>query len=1174
MLPGTRKSLWKNHLRWVMVGASLLWIATILGCGESNRTGTLPATPSATLEQAAEAFSLYETLAYPSLAAAAEANSVYEVDEYLRQGVDINARDASGYAALHRVAKAGNIYMAEQLLARGASIDLPMGEANARRPIILAAQAGQREMVNFLRERGAFYSINDAVGVGDIESVSAFVEADPKSVNKESSSGRTSAMLAAQCNQIEVLQFLLTHGAELSADNEGKTALYYAVYLNHRDMAQYLLDIGTDPNAPMHQGDRVLHYEAARGDPNAMIAFLVERGADVDVRNDRGRTPLFEAVVNCRNEVVETLLKLGADINAEDGERRTALHVAAAASLEPMVTLLLDRGAAVAAKAIGGRTPLHDAVRVGSLPVIRLLLDHGASVMDRDWRGVTPLNLAAQLGTMATVRFLLDNGAELDSPSKEWTTALHGAAAQGQLEVIQYLLEKGADVNCANIRGQTPLFLALAHNHYSTAMALIEKGADVNAKTLAGDTPLFPAAEAPHEKSAELLIEHGAQVSVRDNRGREPIHAAAEYGCLATVCLLVEHGADVNGRGNDNNTPLFLAAPRGDLRMVEYLIEQGADIDARNMKGFSAIHEAARQGHWGTVQFLLRRGVDVNVTSDQGLTPLHMAASNGRSRMASLLIENGANVHVRTSEGRTPLDYAEESLDQMMADDSGGSPRAQRWRKEAYAEMAVVLRALAAQDIVAAATDGDIDRLRMLLDLYPLQVDGRKHNRTALQSAVVADNKPMVELLISRGADPTVADSQGRTAFDMAQAKGSTEIAAILGRYEKQAVQAFPLKPAEPDQIPMRPEFNERIFKRREYTMSAFSDIAKEVLGQSDQGTQVAEEPPAQVATETGEESAPETGAPVQHHPPESVPLSDPSTWSPRNDEDPAAAIMKALQESGAEPGPQQIPQAGAPAQHHPPESVPLSDPSTWTRRDDEDPAVAIMKALRESGAEPGPQQIPQAGAPAQHHPPESVPLSDPSTWTRRDDEDPAVAIMKALRESGAEPGPQQIPQAGAPAQHHPPESVPLSDPSTWTRRDDEDPAVAIMKALRESGAEPGPQQIPQAGAPAQHHPPESVPLSDPSAWTPRDDEDPAVAIMKALQESGAEPGPQQIPQAGAPAQHHPPESVPLSDPSTWSPRDDEDPAAAIMKAQQEFNATAADTESDKTKPASAPPQE
>jgi ankyrin repeat protein len=131
------------------------------------------------------------------------------------------------------------------------------------------------------------------------------------------------------------------------------------------------------------------------------VRELIGRGADPNVRDADGRTPLFSAVLGGSVGLVGLLLESGADVNARDEAGWTALHFAAQEFEPEIARLLVARGADVNAQDDDGASPLWRAVfsAAGRDEIVRLLASHGAKEELANRAGETPRQLAERLGT-------------------------------------------------------------------------------------------------------------------------------------------------------------------------------------------------------------------------------------------------------------------------------------------------------------------------------------------------------------------------------------------------------------------------------------------------------------------------------------------------------------------------------------------------------------------------------------------------------------------------------------------------------------------------------------------------------------------------------------------------------------------------------------------------------
>ena len=102
----------------------------------------------------------------------------------------------------------------------------------------------------------------------------------------------------------------------------------------------------------------VIHYAARQGDLNR-VKLLVEKGADVNEKDDYRSSVLHYAVESGNLEVVQYLVEKGVDVNAKDEKNRTVLHDAALSGNLELMQWLIEQGLDVHAKSASGITPQH-----------------------------------------------------------------------------------------------------------------------------------------------------------------------------------------------------------------------------------------------------------------------------------------------------------------------------------------------------------------------------------------------------------------------------------------------------------------------------------------------------------------------------------------------------------------------------------------------------------------------------------------------------------------------------------------------------------------------------------------------------------------------------------------------------------------------------------------------
>ncbi|KAK1169625.1 ankyrin repeat domain-containing protein 50 [Acipenser oxyrinchus oxyrinchus] len=607
-------------------------------------------------------------------------------------------------------------------------------------------------------------------------------------------------MIRKALEREDSVRVLLENGTSVNQmdPGDGRTLLASAAHAGSTDVFALLLSKGADPQIQDHQGQTPVMLAARQGHARVLQCLLAwaqweERAPHLVNHADReGWTALRSAAWGGHAEAVRILLEAGAEVDGSDSEGRTALRAAAWGGHEEILCTLLDYGAQVDQPDREGRTPLIAAAYMGHKEAVELLLDHGAQVDVQDSDGRTALSVAALcvpsaagLGYCEVVSLLLERGADPGHKDRDGMTPLLLAAYEGHAEVVELLLEAGADVDeAAGPQGGsristavTPLLAAASMGHVFVVNTLLFWGAAVDAIDGEGRTALSLAATRGNVDVVRTLLDRGLDENHRDDLGWTPLHSAACEGHLAVCAALTKQGsaARVTEMDNDGRTPLILAAQEGHCDCVRLLLERHSPLDHRGYDGRSALSASALEGHVDVVELLLRRGSELDVRDAEGRPLLYLLVLEGLHNMVGLLLEKGGvPLESSDTEGRTALHVASwqgqlESVSLLLCHSADANALDGKGRSPLH----------------SAAWQGHAAIARLLIESGGANVDQAccQQGATALCIAAQEGHTAVVSVLLEKGANPNHVDLYRRTPVKVAGKRGHGKIVRLLESY-------------------------------------------------------------------------------------------------------------------------------------------------------------------------------------------------------------------------------------------------------------------------------------------------------------------------------------------------------------------------------------------------------
>ncbi len=313
---------------------------------------------------------------------------------------------------------------------------------------------------------------------------------------------------AAKAGELDKVKSLLKKAPELvnAKDQQGRTPLHWACRGQNYELLAYLVEKGADVNALDNNQTAPLHSLAVRNGVKE-AELLINKGADVNILTYDNQTPLHFAASYNQIDIAALLVEKGAKLELRDNWVRTPLVYCARERGGPEMTkLFIQAGADVNASNEFGETALSLAAWRGKEEVVNILLDAGAEVPVTGTHARSHLMFAASRGLENLFNRLDAGGADLSFTLQTGGTLLHEAAGGGSVEIIQKLIGKGLDLKQKDQYGWTPLHYAVKNGRENVVSFLIQNGADIDARTIMGQSPFNVAVEYKQDKVRDLLV--------------------------------------------------------------------------------------------------------------------------------------------------------------------------------------------------------------------------------------------------------------------------------------------------------------------------------------------------------------------------------------------------------------------------------------------------------------------------------------------------------------------------------------------------------------------------------------------------------------------------------------------------------------------------------------------
>ena len=295
-------------------------------------------------------------------------------------------------------------------------------------PLHYACRCGNIQIVNYLIENGA--DINYRYNITD----------------------RTALFDAALHQQNDVVEFLLSKGVNIKeVDEKGHNMLHYAISFSNIKLCELLIKNGLDPNKVSYEGDSSISIMPLVTDNNsiAIADLLLKNGANINHQNKDSETVLHFIAKHAKPylPLLKFLLESGANPNIRCKNKRNAFHEAACLGITEVVEALIPKMDDINIQDIDGMNALHYAVTANNINIVKILIKNNADLNLANKELYTATYFAVYNNNLEMLKLLAENGANLYLKNYIGSSLMHIAAAVGSFKIVSYLINQGLNIN-------------------------------------------------------------------------------------------------------------------------------------------------------------------------------------------------------------------------------------------------------------------------------------------------------------------------------------------------------------------------------------------------------------------------------------------------------------------------------------------------------------------------------------------------------------------------------------------------------------------------------------------------------------------------------------------------------------------------------------------------------
>ena len=397
----------------------------------------------------------------------------------------------------------------------------------------------------------------------------------------------------------ETIKFLLEiKGNDVNKlTHDGRTYVFWAAYRNNLEIMRYLIDHGAKIKIIDSHGYSILNFAAVTGQKNqALYDFLLRNGSEITETNRSGANPMLLVSPFLKDDKLITYFtNKGIRFNSKDNDGNGIFHYAAKKGDTIFLELLIQKGADYKTLSKNGENAFIFASQgtrnnSNNLSTFKYLENLGLNPNIVTDKGITPLHaLGKKNKEINIIKYFIDKGVDVNQADIDGNTAFINASYMNDVEIINFISKYVLNINHINKKGQTALMKAVKNNSYEVLNLLLKKKSNIFLKDKNHNTLVYYLIESYNKKNPDAfnkkikrLVAEGLNIDYPQSKGETIWHLAVKRNDLKLLKKIAEFSSSLNKYNEQGLTPIHIAAMKAtDVEILKLLIELGADSNLK-----------------------------------------------------------------------------------------------------------------------------------------------------------------------------------------------------------------------------------------------------------------------------------------------------------------------------------------------------------------------------------------------------------------------------------------------------------------------------------------------------------------------------------------------------------------------------------------------------------------